>query len=409
VQVDVLSDLPLRSREVDALGLATVLLLGFPLGRKTVLRDVVATAPDAPAGSVDAYGLQPRADAVAAEELRELFIEALRRELPVDPPVLMLSGGRDSRLILFGLRALDRLPLEAISTGDHGDRIVARRLADRFGIPFREVEPANFATAREFERHRRLSFASLEHQWMFSAAECARAGGCPVTDGIGAGVLPTGSFLKPEVMAMWDLRRLDEIASWAMEHANGIGVPMFEALRETGLPIASIDEVRHEIVSVLRALDGLPNPLGSFSLLHWTGRGIASSAFGLIGGGRRVVAPLFDRALCEALMSVEARDAVRQDWRDTLLQSFDDTGIPLASTLAPRAVRRRPIIDRVRSAVAWRGFVGGLNPDLRRIAASMVGDKPPHRTFRRTALSLLGALERERILVPGAILRGAVR
>jgi hypothetical protein len=305
----------------------------------------------------------------------------------------MLSGGRDSRLILLGLHALGRLPREVISTGDPADRTVAGQLAGHFGIPFREVEPATFSIRRERERHRRLSFSSLEHQWMYAAAERARSHERPITDGIGAGVLPTGSFLKAEVIAMWNGRRHDEIADWAIDHCNGIGRPMFEALRASGLPIAEVDEVRQEFVATLRSLDGLPNPLGSLSLLHWTGRGIAASAFGLIGAGRHVVAPFFDRSLCEAIMAVETRDAIRSDWRDVLLRSFDRTGIALAPSDAP--AQRMPLVHRVRSAIGWKRFLRNLSPRLRAVTESVREPIRTRQAFQRTAISLLATLEFE--------------
>lgn len=387
-------DLPLRSRQIDAVGLATVLLLGFPLGRRTVLSGVEATAPDASVESdlacADAYGLRPRARVPSASELKELFLEAVRREQVDAGCILMQSGGRDSRLILLGMRALGRLPTSVLSTGDRSDRLIARRLAQRVGLPFEEVDPATFSMAREVERHHRLSYSSLEHQWMHAASDLVRSRGLAITDGIGAGVLPTGTFLKPEVIALWDACRYDEIAEWAVGHCNGVGLPMFEALRGIGLPIAGLDEVRHEFVDTLRSLEGFPNPLGSLSLLHWTGRGIAASAFGLIGGGRRIVAPFFDRALCEALMAIETREAVRTDWRDTLLREFDDTGIELAPADAP--VHRMPLAHRMRSAIRWRRYTGGLPPALRAIAVATESANRSRQTFQRTAVSLLTAL-----------------
>ena len=52
-RAEFIAELPNHAREIDPVGLATVLLLGFPLGRRTVLRGVDAVAPDAPDGAVD--------------------------------------------------------------------------------------------------------------------------------------------------------------------------------------------------------------------------------------------------------------------------------------------------------------------------------------------------------------------
>ncbi len=400
--VAVVAALPREAWAVDPVGLGSVLLFGFPLGTRTVFREVEACATCRPsAEGFDAYGLRPwsrRPDAGEIDELLDAALADASAASP-EPPVLMLSGGRDSRLIMIALLRRSARPRVAISTGSGEDRAVARRLAAHHGIPFREVAPAPFSREGERRRHGLLSYASLEHSWMLRAADVARGYGGPITDGVGAGVLPTGFFLKPAVRAMWTEGRLDAIADWCVEEGAGVGERMYRALRADGVPLADVDDARQEFVRMLRDLERYPNPLGTLSLLHWTGRGIAASAFGLLGHDRPVIAPFFDRRLCEALLAIEMEEAVRSDWRDELLRIHDRSGILHSVDSGASA---RGLLDRIRAKYEWRRFQAAAHPSLRRHAAERA-DGPAHRRFfQRTALTLLDALDRAHGILPAS-------
>ena len=378
--------------EVDPLGLACVLLFGFPIGTRTVLRGVEAVAPCRPEdGGDDAYRLHPRKRVPTDTEIEELFQQALVREAVNGAPVLMLSGGRDSRLILAGLLRLRIRPRLVLSTGGDSDRSVARLLASHHRLPFREVPSSGFTLSAERARHRALSYSSLEHSWMATAADAARRLSVPITDGIGAGVLPTGFFLKPEPMRHWAEGRLDAIADWCIEHGAGVGVSMHAALRSSGVPLAGLDEARHEFVRMLRGGRHLPNPLGAVSLLHWTGRGIAASAFGLLGRQRTVIAPLFDRDLCEALLAFESEEARRSDWRDRLLASIDGSGIPFSNDAGTSP--DRGLFGRLLSKLEWERFLRSAHPMIGSARNAIDDTRGYRRAFQRTALTFLDALQ----------------
>jgi hypothetical protein len=387
------------SPRVDPLGLSTVLLLGFALGRRTVVAGVEASVatwdgredPGRAASADDAYGLVPRADRPSDGELLELVVEAARRETGDEPPIALLSGGRDSRLVLLALRAAGIRTRGALTTGSAPDRVVARALSSAVGVPLREVEPLAFSRRRFLDRHDEQSYASLEHEWMEGAAAAARATGAPITDGIGAGVLPTGGLLKPEPVGLWRARRLDELAEWTLGHANGAGVGFHERLRARGVPLAHPDDVRGELVRVFRALEALPNPLGAFSLVHWTGRGIAASAFGLVGRGRRVVAPLFDRGVCEALLAFDLDDCLAGDWRERLLARLDDTGVAHS---VDDGSGRLGGWRRAMGALRWKLAGRSLPPPLAEALDASSDASGAERRFRRPALGLLLALDR---------------
>lgn len=378
---------------VDPVGLATVLTFGCALSTRTVLRGVSTDAVDA---STFAAPRAPR-----DSEIIELTVEAVRAHLAAraarQDPIVLLSGGRDSRLILLAMRALGRSPRAVLTLdqrGSESDAAVAERVAWACGRTAERVRAQPFSATRELDRHLEQSFQSLEHGWFVPVAARVRAlGGC-VTDGIGAGVLSTGSLLDPQAMALWRERRIAELAEWTANHGGHVSRRFMEAARAEGLPLANADEVLHEFAATMKSLDGVPNPLGMYSLLHWTRRGIAASAYGLLPA-ESAITPLYDRALCQALAAIPMHAAMARDWREIVLAELDATGIPYArgeSTRMPRWLAHP--VRSIRSRLAWGAFVRGLPAPLARLARIADESPWPRKTFDRAAVGLLASLDR---------------
>jgi hypothetical protein len=394
-----LGDLIGADSEVDPLGLAVLLTLGFQIGSRTVVRDIERTGwTGAPAVVNSAHCetrcfpfLTPASRAPSQRDVYELSMQALRHAAKSGAPVLPLSGGKDSRMILLGLRALGIRPRVIVTAGTPRysvDASIAKQLARRHGDPIEFVQPQSWSLDVEQWRHAAMSFESLEHGWFTSIALRVRALGGPVTDGIGAGVLSTGSLMKDDAIALWKAGRTGELAEWTVQHSAGVDSSFLEAARVSGLPIASSDEVLHEIVQVLEELRKYPNPLGSFSLFHWTRRGIAASAFGMLGR-ENVVAPWMDPGLCSALLAIELDQAAQHDWRDDVLKVLDQTGLPFADTVSPSG-RRPP--RSLRGALSWTQHRAQLPARLRPLSVACEASAGHRRTFGRAALVALSML-----------------
>ncbi len=374
--------------QIDPIGLATVLTLGTAIGGRTVIAGISAT-------EIDPNGFA-LAQAPSDGEFLSLVLDAIERRAPEDTPACLLSGGRDSRLIALGLRRLGARPELALTLDQHGphsDAAIACRLAEHLEIPIERVTPLPFDGAREVGRHMKQSFQSLEHGWFVPIATQVRAMNVRVTDGIGAGVLSTGSLLGEEPIRLWNERRIDELCEWMVGHAGGASRRWIDGARNAGIAIASHDEVLHEFSRVMRGLEGQPNPLGMFSLLHWSRRGIASSAFGLLPE-ERVVAPLYDLDLCRAIAAIPMERAIRRDWREIALESLDDSGIPFATGEDNRVPRwmRNPL-RTMRSKFAWQRFCSELPEPLARLAADADVEGGDRKSFNRAAIGLIAALD----------------
>ncbi len=390
-----ITELVTGSDEFDPLGLACLLSLGFPLGDRTLwpgIRRVnagerVCQKTGAAIGSPSPLELQSRVP--SDEQLHEIFMQALRSQLNGATPIVPLSGGRDSRLIYLGLRELGVRPRMILTSGrlrGSADALVAARLAVAGGDPIEAVPTLPFSLELEQWRHRAQSFESLEHAWFLSIALRARSLGGAVTDGIGLGVLPTGSLMKPEAIGLWRAGSLDELADWTIDHAAGAGHEFCSALRDAGVPLASDDEVRAALVDALREVAHFPNPLGAFSLFNWTRRGIAASAFGLLGQ-QNIIAPLIDPALASGLLAEDVAAAASSDWRERLLKRLDRTGVPFAEEvpLSHRSWRWRSPFG----ALGWQRLVRSSPRRFTGVLESVSRATGHRRSFCRSAIGLL--------------------
>ena len=383
----------LPAAPIDAIGLATVLTYGYALSTRTVLQGVEADR-------VDPIGFA-RAAPPSDDEVVELTLDAIRRNIESRagsaPIMALLSGGRDSRLILLGMLALGRKPdgvLTLDQRGAESDAAIADRLAAAVGLRAARVAWRPFSAERELERHAQQSFQSLEHEWFLPIAGRVRAMDAHVTDGIGAGVLSTGSLLDAQAIELWRTRRYDALSEWTAGHGSRVSQRFLDAARAAGLPLATHDEVLHEFSSVMRSLEGTPNPLGLYSLLHWTRRGIGASAYGLLPESR-VITPLYDLELCRALAAIPMERAMARDWRELVLARIDQTGVPFSRReggVLPRWLRYP--WRATRSRLCWLAFVRELPPPLAHLARIADESPWPRRAFDRAAVGLLASLDR---------------
>jgi len=399
-----------RGAKVDPIGLATVLSLGYAVAGRTVLAGVSCN-------EVDVRGFAATRVANAAQ-IEELVTEAVRTALGSQRPTVLLSGGRDSRLILLVMRKLAIRPSAVLTLAQRGaqsDAAVAARFAAALGEPIKRVAPLCFDGLRELDRHAMQSFQSLEHEWFMAISQMVRARGHGrnggdigggVTDGIGAGVLSTGSLLHPEAMLLWKDRRIEDLFDWTAAHGSGVSAEFLAAARAEGVPLAERDAVVNEFAGVMRSLESTPNPLGMYSLLHWTRRGIGASAYGQLPH-ELVRTPLFDEHLCRALAAMDSKEALAADWRETMLRRLDDTGIPFSkaeSGVLPRWMRYP--VRSVRSRLGWIAFVRGLSPALKRLATVADATVGQRRSFDRAAVGLLASLDRSTGFLSEPNLRG---
>ncbi|MBN1165037.1 MAG: hypothetical protein JXB45_10700 [Candidatus Krumholzibacteriota bacterium] len=153
----------------DRMALAQYLLLGFPLGKRTLLEHTYRLPPASLIRSGDKYSgasivsfldfnyqteFDPRRGlSEAAEGMTPLFVEACRKLAdPLEPNILTLSGGLDSRSVAAALNG-NGIDFSAVTFLDHhrtaaADVDIARQLSRVLDFPWK-LYPVEKATGAE--------------------------------------------------------------------------------------------------------------------------------------------------------------------------------------------------------------------------------------------------------------------
>ena len=269
----------------------------------------------------------------AIEAYIDLFNAAVNR-LRVEPAILGLSGGQDSRHILLALHAAGAVPaLLTVDFETSNDLAIAQQLAARVGRPLRVARVTDsLADARYTMRATR--YLTTEHIWFAGVAQARDSR--PWWDGIGGGLLSSGALLTERKVALFEEGRLDELA----DHLTNPGpVPYFRDQR-----LFPRDEAVHAVRMELERHVGAASPVGSFYFWNRTRVSIAASAFGLLSpAGQTTLAPYLDDSVWRFLASLPARMLLPRDFHaDTVRRGYP------AFADVPFAVKHRRIEPRLR-------------------------------------------------------------
>ncbi|WP_317205405.1 asparagine synthetase B family protein [Janthinobacterium sp.] len=321
----------------DAAALAVYLRLGFFIGEDTPYAQIRALPPDATLSWDGTLRLASGGRApgrpqgalsrpAAIGRYAELFRLAIERRPPRDPHFIVpLSGGRDSRHILFELLRQGHRPQACVTTAhfpprSNEDARTAAALTRELGLPHVLLQQAHSFFSAERRKNPLTNFCSDEHAWFMVALDHL-AGRTPVIyDGIGGDVLSAGLFLTERRLGLFEAGATRPIA----EHLLAADESAFARLLQPALYAAVGRELAiSRLESELRAHLGRPNPVGSFYFWNRTRREIALIPYGLLGAVPTVYAPYLDHELYDFLAGLPARMLLDQQFHtDTILRSY---------------------------------------------------------------------------------------
>jgi asparagine synthase (glutamine-hydrolysing) len=370
--------------ELDHVAIAVLLRLGFMVGEDTPYRHIRALPPGARLtwrpGEVRMTQTLPLPPPIqisrdeAIERHIALFRAAVRRRAKL-PGVLALplSGGQDSRHILFELIECGRSPALCVTARYHPPRAtpdaeIASEVAALLGVHHEVVEPAQSLIRALLSHHRATGFCTLTPSFFIAPVAEFLAGRADlVFDGIGGDVLCAGLFLDTERVRLFRNGQLAALADQLLSGFNGGGGYDEETLRRAFGPRElqrfSRSAAVERLTAELSRHAGAANPMTSFAFFNRTRRDIALIPLVLLAPIVAVQCPYLDDDFYDFMASLPPEMLLdRQFHADCITRAFPrGARIPYArwQRASPDAAAAR--YRRLARELSWH-CAGGLRP-----------------------------------------------
>lgn len=308
------------NREIDDRAMSVFFRLGFFIGDDTPFKGIRALGPCSSItwedGKFDisrqefsiSGGLYPRDRAAAIEEYGSLFRSVMGRYLCEDEDrvALPLSGGKDSRHILFALMSHNHPPDTCVTSGSlypkpYNDLLIAKEISSLFGLEHLTTKSNGSFVQADRRKNILTNFCSDEHTWLLGVSDCIDSENFTlIYDGIGGDVLSDAHFhTKLEKSELFDAGRYREVAQALLGDERKITLGLPPGLQARWSRRLALDHLEAELIKYR----DLNNPLGLFYFWNRTRREISLSPWGLLNRTCHVYAPFLDWEIYDLLSS----------------------------------------------------------------------------------------------------------
>ncbi len=306
-----------KLKEFDDDALAVMLRLGWSIGNETIFRSIRSVPPGSTLFwqngelTIESKGIiQARQIEISRTEAIEKYAELFQRSVESTAPekfVVPLSGGRDSRHILFALCKAELKPEACLtvlhrSPSANEDARIAGEICKRLNLEHRLIEPRISRFDAEVEKNKLSGYSVYEHGWFLPLKEAVKNPEIGIYDGIAGDVLSAGHLLDEERLNLYRMERYEELA----ENILGPEDYIPAILTEDSKTRFSRKKAINRMVDELMKHACQPNPVGSFYLWNRTRRCIALSPFRLLGNSNNIITPYMESSLWDFLMSLPA-------------------------------------------------------------------------------------------------------
>jgi asparagine synthase (glutamine-hydrolysing) len=317
--------------ELDEAGVAVALRLGQFIGDDTPFRHIRCLPPNATLtwdGALQLTGgyrfREPLRNVLrrdAMDAYRDLFRASMARRRPAGPNFAVpLSGGRDSRHILFELCQTGFKPGVCITALQYPDDVrVAGMVSRELGIEHAVLDQERDLFQLELRKNHVTNFGFDEGTWPLLLADFFKERGIDtVYDGIAGDVLSAGLFLTPELHELFGSRDVARIAAELLPDNEQLLAVLLapEMLRRVPRALA-LERMTSEVA---RHLD-VHNPATSYFFWNRTRRKIAQSPYGMLAGPFTVYAPYLDHDLFDFLAALPAELIMDHHFHTEVIQT----------------------------------------------------------------------------------------
>lgn len=307
------------SRDFDEDAFSVFLRLGWFIGEDTMFKSVRALPPGCVlswqngVSQISSKGIIKNKKANISREqatkiYSELFQKAIEKTLPeTDEFVVPLSGGRDSRHIVFALNRAGRKPPACLTLfhpppRSNKDAKIAAHICQLLDIKHHLISQPQSTLDLEKRKNYLTGFSTLEHGWFLPLTDFIKGKWNTIYDGIAGDVLSAGWFIKPERISLFEQEKFEELADTLLGEEGYI--PTFLS-KENYKNFCRERAVQHLANELERHADA-PNPVSSFYFWNRTRRCIALSPFRLFPQSIKIITPYLENDVFDFLTSLPA-------------------------------------------------------------------------------------------------------
>jgi len=254
------------------------------------------------------------------------FRKSIERRIPHDTNlVLPLTGGRDSRHILFELMDHDVRPSTCVTLryrppATNEDEKIARLICNKLNLKHETMsEPKRWFQALLDDIYL-TNFCGGGHSWILPLMEYYEKHNVTCSfDGLAGDVISAGHKWNEEYNQQL---KEGEVRAFALQFLNEAN---FEAFNKNALRPVFYKEVPLEraIARVTKELEkhlNSPNPLLSFTFWNRTRRAIGSIPTAILAENREIYCPYLDRDFFNFCTSLESSISMRSSFHDHVIQ-----------------------------------------------------------------------------------------
>jgi hypothetical protein len=331
--------------------LAAFLRLGFFLGDATAFSHIRAIPSGAKMswreGSLSVSGARPvvpareEAERSAIDAYRCLFEQSIRRRLTAEAVALPVSGGRDSRHILLELVKSGHSPqvgltMRHILRHDEDARIAAM-LCKRANVQHVIIDGVKDIAEAESAKNLMTDMLCDEHAWGIPLADYIDNHRFPVIyDGIGGDILSAGLFLSPELVALYESNKLEELGLALLKQWSGGELWIRTVLPPAWYKRLSLDRALEAVIRELKSVSCYASPLSMFYFWNRTRREVALFTLGMMPSRTTIYCPYLDRDLFDYLASLPVSLTITKSFHQkTIAEAYPEfADIPYENPVA---------------------------------------------------------------------------
>lgn len=279
-------------------------------------------------------------DAVDAYGARMNEVVGLFADHAPQGTAVLLSGGQDSRHILFALLAGGRRPDRVLTQRQPPsfsvqDVAVASLVCERLGLSHTLVDADSRLVAIEREKNALIGMDTINHAWLLSLRRWMGDHAVPAFfDGLAGDVLSGSRYLTPERVRTWregDALGFAQQFCFRSAYIEKLARPEFARLWTRERAVARIAR------EAARYLD-CPNPHNHFGLAR-ARRVIGPALWPMLGQGREVLLPFLHPRVHEVLIDLPMEYSLgRALHRDAIARTYPKwADLPYHCPSAPQA------------------------------------------------------------------------